>query len=333
MKKLKRLVSVAVALAMLLLSCMGVFAASITTEAPVAAETAITEGVIDFLRDDGYERTLNRVKPLWNADRSVAAYYITLNPEGYAIVDTLGGIVEYAAEGDLELPEEPVYYFGAGAYFIKSGASFRHVFTGYIQSVQEAAAATQKFVGRCAAVQAETEQLASTQSARVMVTQAFLPGNTRRYNNTDGTCGSTAAVILLMYYRDHIDSFMVPSWHDTADGQTLKILLYSEIENYNPGCSHDSLIDGLNYYYRWRGISDEYSAAPVSLTWVNLLHYIHTTQRPVLLGIASISHMTVGTGLKITDGVQYACVNQGWGRTTDACYRWSEFDWMAALNK
>lgn len=79
--------------------------------------------------------------------------------------------------------------------------------------------------------------------------------------NPDGRCGATAAAITLAYFADYIDSWVVPSWHMTSNGQSLTELLTPWIHDTpGEGAIAEEVVYGFNTYFRWRGISDEYTA-------------------------------------------------------------------------
>lgn len=323
------------ALAIVCTSSINVFAQSSLVKTNEMQANSVN-AVNVLMQETGRSNTADKAYPLYDANNEITAYYVTMQPTGYAIVDMSQRIVEYSPSGSIDFPEGIIYYFGAGQYFTKTNGVYSHIYTNYTQTQENARKLTSNFKQR--GIKDKLLEK-STNGVSVQSSSYYehysLPGNTRRYNNTTGICGTVAAVILLMYYRDHIDSFMVPSWHDTSTGQSLINLLYPQIEIYNPGSSHASLINGLNYYFRWRGISGQYSASAKTLSKTSYVDYIKVKKRPVLIGIGSISHMAVGTGYEYLhyNGTSYAIVNEGWGKANDGYYLWSELDFMAALNK
>ena len=162
---------------------------------------------------------------------------------------------------------------------------------------------------------------------RGSITTNKLPGTLRRYSyNTGVICGSTAAAIMLMYYRDYIDSWVVPSWHDTTTGESLIELIRPEINGDPPqGAFCSDVVRGLNFYFRWRGISDEYSATwssgGMNATTYNALKAQITSNNPVEILINS--HPTYGNHFVVAHGVEkelhggstyyYIYAGDGWG--------------------
>lgn len=122
-----------------------------------------------------------------------------------------------------------------------------------------------------------------------------------------------------MYYYDYVDSYMVPSWHVTDTGESLIKLIEPYLDGSEPGSNTADAVSGLNWYFRWRGISSKYTAVSQSPATFSKYGQIIRSNRPVLIDLDAHptynEHWVVGYGYIIRGSAYYADVNDGWGST------------------
>ena len=258
-----------------------------------------------------------------------------LKPAGYVIVRSDYVIAEAAfsdtrsAQMLREHVNKSIYYGGALTYFVQDTVTenYTELFSGVQVSGTDAMAQVQLSEERQRSV---VETTKNTSIRRVAPITTFLPGSPRRewHYNPDGRDAATATAITLAYFADYIDSWVVPSWHMTSNGQSLTELLtpwiyYTDDEGRPTGGGHVSdVLDGFSTYFRWRGISDRYTVSYRSEYVMNetLLEYILNKKIPVTLLIENhpnyYHHFVVCHGV-LTDvnkrAVYQVVVNDGQG--------------------
>lgn len=208
--------------------------------------------------------------PLMRDDESIISYCFFLEPIGYVIIDNNTEIVEAsfmntASYKALKSTNKNIYYAGPLNYYTKETSSYSDIVTKEKISIKDATNYIKDYADNVESAKQQVILENQTANAR-NITINMLSGTLRQYSyNTGNICGSTAAAIMLMYYRDYIDSYVVPSWHDTSTGESLIELIRPQINGDPPqGAFCSDVVRGLNYYFRWRGISNEYSS-----TWAN----------------------------------------------------------------
>lgn len=307
----------------LILSCLFVincFAFSINSDSYSFSELDNRVSSLTNLIDKD-TRISNRA-PLYDSNEKIIAWCYTLSPKGYVIINSENYIIEYSLYNNLNFGlNEKIYYTGPLQYFKKDGNSYTNLKS--LKKVEK-----KYFNDLSARFDKKKEQIKSTEQSisRNNITPNSLvttniPGTLRTYSyNPNGICGSTAAAILLMYYRDYIDSFVVPSWHATQDGKSLIQLLEPNIDGATPGSVTTDVVSGLNWYFRWRGISNSYNARSTVSTSFNAYRQRIDAKRPAIVGIHDhptySAHWTVGHGYRIEQHgstYYYAMVNDGWG--------------------
>lgn len=330
MKQTKRLLSLAVAIVLTLLPLCeaGAQAAAPSILRTTAAEQQAADTIDGFMERVGYRCTTGALIPLLGADGTVSAYYTAMRPNGYAVVDCLQGMVEFASEGSLELSgDEDIYYFGAGAFFRKEDDGFSHLFLDKFLTVEQAEEATLQFRQRCLSEQTARAAEMGADEPQAAVKSYNLPYATRRLSHSNPQySGTVAAAITLLYYGDHVDSWVIPSWHNTESGQSLMDLISPQIEGTTRATKED-VACGLNYYFRWRGISRSYEAVTATAYSPTFLRHLQIIERPIILCMPNIDRVVVSTGFKYDAGF-FACINEGLGKSYDVFYRFSECDGM-----
>lgn len=274
---------------------------------------------------------IERYKELVDEYGSVIAYCYFLEPAGYIIIDTNAEVTEAAFENTasyraLVSQNDEIYYGGPLNYFTKESQEYNDIVTN--EKMQKDAAV------ECIKNFDETVRLAKQEKAvsnfaaetRSTITTNKLPGKLRKYSyNTGVICGSTAAAIMLMYYRDNIDSWVVPSWHDTETGESLIELIRPQINGDPPhGAVCSDVVRGLNYYFRWRGISNKYSSkwtsGGVNETTYNAIKSLINSKRPAEILINQ--HPTYKNHFVVAHGVEkeihgstyyFVYAGDGWG--------------------
>lgn len=312
---MKRLVSFVLVIAFLVLTTATAYADN------GIVQDDLTKTVNELLSaNDLSKREIERCENLYGINDEVIACIYYLNPVGYVIVTSDNIISEYSMVNDFPYEEEKIYYCGPLEYYTKNEDAFVNVNSGEVINFKDMSEAMQSFKR----INSEEVQVYSQYDSSFSLFAAGgsdnIPGTTRLYDyNPTGICGSTAAAIFLMYYRDYVDSFMVPSWHATADGISLIKLLEPNIDGTVPGSTTQDLVYGLNWYFRWRGISNQYNAVSKYLTNFGDYTRIIHSDRPVIIDLNAHpkynEHWVVGHGYIIRGSDCYVDVNDGWGNS------------------
>ena len=290
----------------------------------------IVERVEDFVSlRQGDKYTIETYKALLDENENTISYCFFLDPAGYVIIDTNAEVVEAAFESTASYEalinqDENIYYAGPLSYYTKEAFKYNNVVTQEEVPTNIVNISISEFTDTV-----NTASQHATYDAVVTpnyITTNKLSGTLQTYSyNTGVICGSTAAAIMLMYYRDYRDSWVVPSWHDTPTGQSLIELIRPEINGDPPqGAFCSDVVRGLNFYFRWRGIADQYSStwttASNSSTTYNLIKSLITSNKPVELLIND--HPTYGNHFVVAHGVEkelhgstyyYIYAGDGWG--------------------
>lgn len=321
-----------------LLSLSAIAASPIEGRLETVTTQVARESAEDFLNSQideqaGYE--IVSQKALYGANDLVLAYCYFLRPEGYVIVDTNGMVTEAAFEATasyraLQAATEKIYYTGALSYYVKSNENYRDIVsqeTVSAEAVAFALATHRKMVQSNAVKATAILQERRNSVTRALAENTYINGSLRKYSyNPNGICASTATAILLMYYRDYKDSWMVPSWHVTDTGESLIKLLVPQINGDPPQAA--TIVDiklGLEWYFRWRGISDEYQAllrvndnSESNYSW---MHSMMLSSRPVIVAFREgpmEKHGVVAHGVQVRafgngSYSYHLFVGDGWG--------------------
>lgn len=272
---------------------------------------------------------------LLNDDNEYVAQCFFLKPAGYVIIRNDYVIAEAAfsdtksAQMLRKYANKSIYYGGALTYFTQSTeeGKFTEILSGEELNSFDAVATIQaaEDIARLS-----TQTMVRDQSVQAASSLSiYIRGSLRTgWNyNPDGRCGATAAAINLAYFADYIDSWVVPSWHMTSTGQSLTELLTPWIHptdssgNATGGAYAEDVVAGFNTYFRWRGISDRYTAFLGSMTLNNtLLNYVVDGGIPVVILISNhptyADHFVVSHGVVTNSNissVSQVIVNDGWG--------------------
>lgn len=225
--------------------------------------------------------------------------------------------------------ESKIYYVGPLNYFTKNNLNFKSIKNNKSYNESEIKVIERSFkdvsLKKNQTKSALKNSSVSLYSTPTTTSQKILTGTPRLYNyNPTGICGSVAASILLMYYRDYRYSWVVPSWHVSSDGVSLINLLVPQIEGADRNGSITSdVVYGLNWYFRWRGISKNYTAYSKMNVSFSEYKNIINSNRPAVVGITGHpeykEHWVFGYGYKTIQydynySVDYYIVNDGWGR-------------------
>lgn len=321
-----------------LLSLSAIAASPIEGRLETVTTQIVRESAEDFLNSQideqaGYE--IVSQKALYGANDLVLAHCYFLRPEGYVIVDTNGMVTEAAFEATasyraLQAGTEKIYYTGALSYYVKGNENYRDIVSQETVSAEAVASAlvTHREMVQSNAVKTSLLQRNQSIQPQSSVVNQFATGSLRKYSyNPNVICGSTAAAILLMYYRDYKDSWIVPSWHVTDTGESLINLLVPQINGDPPQVAYSSDVAlGLNWYFRWRGISDQYYS-----NWNQFVSQADTYEKFLSYMLASTpvevlinNHGVYGNHFVVAHGVQlkwfggdvysyYMFVGDGWG--------------------
>lgn len=259
--------------------------------------------------------------PLYDNQDDIVAWGIHLNPTGYIIIDANNSfIIEYSLQNTAPFSGlDKIYYAGPLQYYKKKQSEFVSVRSNESYNYEELSDDFDKF--RSTLCSDFHQEFSQNRQARILTTHT-IPGELRKYSyNPNGICGSTAAAIFLMYYRDYPDSWMVPSWHDTEDGISLIKLLEPNIDGSVPGSTTEDMVYGLNWYFRWRGISSSYQALVTHSAPFSSYRPIIDSDRPVIVDLNAHptygEHWVVGYGYTIEPHLgntyYYIVANDGWG--------------------
>lgn len=266
--------------------------------------------------------------PLYDLDDNVTAYMITLSPVGYIIYNH-DEIIESSHTLDYQITKQKIYYCGPLSMFeLQGDCAYRNLISSEVSNFSELQLLEQSF--KSLSLKEDTD-LKSTFFAEdsivpCTVSNYKLPYLPRTYSyNPDGRCGSVALAITLMYYDDHIDSNVVPSWISSADntGEYFSTLLKPHVEDIDSsyGSTTSELQRGANWYFSYRGINSQYSATALYNTTFSRYRAIIDTNRPVIVDLNAHptykEHWVVGYGYYYqSSGSAERCLiiaNDGWG--------------------
>ena len=271
------------------------------------------------------DRTLSDVSiSLYNHDDEVIAYYYSLIPKGYVICNTSGDIIECSIDNAKTITNKKTYYVEPTVLCNKSGDKFINLSNGNVYNESVIVTKSTSFTKKINDI--DMLDIGSSQQTEMVQPRAraynTLSGTCRTYSfNPTGICGSTAAAIFFMYYNDHIDDYMVLSSYETSDGVSLITLLEPHIDGEEPGSNTTDLVSGMNWYLRWKGQANSYTA--ISTTNISYSSYrsIIDSGRPVIIDLNSAptygEHWVVGYGYELyvraNASYEYYIVNDGWG--------------------
>lgn len=278
----------------------------------------------DFFTSTFSDYTIIDKKPLYDVNDNVCAYIVSLDPVGYIIFNETD-VIECSHTVDYPIDGNYNYYFGPLQIYKKTDNNYQHLVSKEIVSKDCIESLDNSFkVKQQTALSNEAESKSSITPR--YVSEKTLPYRPRTYSyNPDNRCGSTALAITLMYYDDHIDSYMVPDWIANADstGQYFSTLLKPHVEdiNSNYGSSAADLSSGADWYFAYRGVSNQYHSIRMINPTFDAYRTIIDGNKPVIVLINS--HPTYGNHWVVGYGYYYQSygtsvrrilwVNDGWG--------------------
>lgn len=263
-------------------------------------------------------------KPLYDANDNVCAYIVSLKPVGYIIFNETG-VIECSHTVDYPIDSEINYYFGPLQLYKKTNSGYQHLVSKEIVSKDCIQSLDSSFKVKQKVVLSKSAESSNLITPRY-VAEKSLPYRPRTYSyNPDYRCGSLALAITLMYYDDHIDSYMVPNWIANADntGQYFSSLLKPHVEdiNSNHGSSAADLSSGADWYFAYRGINNQYHSIRMINPTYDGYRAIIDTNKPVMVLINS--HPSYGDHWIVGYGYYYQTygdaarrmllINDGWG--------------------
>lgn len=307
-----------------------VFVCSVNTSFANNTNDFAPDFVVDIVetRFDGKE--LCCTKELYDLNNNNVGQIMIFSPVGYIAFNN-NDIYEMSTEATYNIDlNKKIYYFGPLQIYQKSGDVYIDLLSNTSCSYNDLEEANRTFNE---ILSSEASSASVANSGGGISTYAYvedrIPYDTRAaydYNPND-KCGSLALAITLMYYDDHINSYMVPDWIANADtdGEYFVNLLTPHIEGLDSsykGSTCEDIASGANWYFRYRGVNSQYSSTYVNYpTYSSYKELIHA-DKPVIVLIRShptyIHHWVVGYGYyHQTTGSssrELMIVNDGWGQ-------------------
>lgn len=266
--------------------------------------------------------------PLYDLDDNVTAYMLTLSPVGYIIYNQ-DEVIESSHTLDYQITNQKKYYCGPLSLFEQQDDFiYRNLISSEVVSLSEIRLLEYSFksLKQKTEIALKSSLFAENSITPYTVRDIRLPYLPRTYSyNPDGRCGSVALAITLMYYDDHIDSNVVPSWISSADntGEYFSTLLKPHVEDINSssGSSTSELQSGANWYFSYRGINSQYSATALYNSTFSSYRSRIDANRPVIVDLNAHptynEHWVVGYGYYYqSSGSAERCLiiaNDGWG--------------------
>lgn len=147
-------------------------------------------------------------------------------------------------------------------------------------------------------------------------------------NNVNGTCGSTAATIMFLYYYDHIKKYITEKERNSYNSLTKTLISY--IEPKGGGTGYSALKSGINRFLDARSksrIADYVTDSNIITSPFAKIKSCINNKKPCIVGLESSTpkygaHWVVGTGYTTykwskpdaTIIVQkFIQMNDGWG--------------------
>ena len=320
--------------------------------------------VESLITSQNVKRNIVNHIPLYDSDDKIVSWACKLSPSGYVILDNNFNVVEFSFTASLPFSENTkTYYVGPLNYFAKKNNTYvnekslekissdeiKNRSKIYFEKSNEILLTDNLRSNNINAYTVQGKSSSASYSPQLLSTsntRYIIPGKLRTYDNNkdslSGSCGSCAASIMLMYYHDYVNSFMVPSWYATADGKSFTKLLIPNIEGSDivNGSNTSEVAYGLNWYFRWRGISSQYNARITYSPSFSDYKSKILRNRPVEVMIVNHpgyrNHWVVGYGYTInTNGgtdPYYMIVNNGWG-DNDVSISFGYINSMVYLNQ
>ncbi len=322
MKIKKTFFSILLSISLLLVTTFSCFATTEQNNPSVFP----SDDALAFLEENGTTVSGDGM-PLYDIGDKVIAYYYETSPTGYCIVDSFGNIIECAFDKRKEITDEKIYYLSPTVLCSKENNNYINIENNNVEKVNEKSNFGDTINEIAQKYKPTSKDATSNNVIKPILTNANynkLEGTCRTYKyNPDGRCGSVASAILLMYYNDYIDDYMVLSSYETSDGVSLINLLVPHIEGNDPvnGSVTKEVVSGLNWYLRWKGRSEKYVAKSTTSISQSAYMSIINSGRPAIIDLNKAptygEHWVVGYGydryIRTDRTYFYYIVNDGWG--------------------
>lgn len=275
---------------------------------------------------------------LLNSENELVAYCLDFE-HGYVIYDEFDNIIEYSptAESPYKSLDDSTYYAGPLQYFEKEQEDFVD-----IRSNRKISDADFEIISQRFAEQSQQElQVTETNDVygiSLLATGTYydnvLSHAPRRLNyNTEGTCGSLAAAILLCYYHDYIDSKYLKQEYSNNPKELHQDLI-NHIEIHGEmgalkGSNMSSLRSGLHFaiplvsHFKTKEIDVLTDTSSYLSIWNHAYYLTNNVKIPYILSIQNHPqykyHWVVGYGTsQFRNGTsvlnRFYIVNDGWGK-------------------
>lgn len=250
----------------------------------------------------------------------------------YIIYDNNGAIVECSESSKSKYYNitEKTYYGGALNYYIKKDSNYYDLLKKTMIKPNEFACLVANFKNntnnRKSKVEKFSNEIYSLNGSQTPTVEIYSLRAPSTFNwNTDGTCASLAATIIL----DHINTsgqIKLPSNYANNPKtlyQKLKYYCETDYANLGGGSSHESLTSGFNKFSNDYNLNlysmDSFKAASgYSTRYIFYINRLKEYGRPSFIGIPG--HMTVGYGGREIiapsgETILTQCmINNGWGQ-------------------
>lgn len=272
---------------------------------------------------------------LYNSSDCYCASYFKLQNGGYVIFEPLTKtILEYSIESDptnYKINGKKQIYLGPTNYYEKNNDIFKDKNKIRNENLnKQSAQEIDIFKNSCSGTFVDGSSYSEVIGQVGIDSSGYLLHNTVLVNNnTNGTCGSTAATIVFLYYEDYIDTKYITSTERT-NYNSLTNTLISYIEPNYGGTTYSQLKSGINKFLSSRNLSSNCDYITKSNILTSPLSKITSyidKNKPCIIGLKSNTptygaHWAVATGYvtytwtqpqSTTPYAQFIQVNDGWG--------------------
>lgn len=270
---------------------------------------------------------------LMDSDNEVVAYCLDFE-NGYEIYDDYT-VIEFSTENESPYIESgDAYYGGPLSYYEKVGTEYVGIISNEELNQNDFSEMSDTFAEKSIQVEQnyDLEVTESDLMSRALVpdVNVKLPGRMRTYNwNTDDTCGSLAATIMMFYYYDYISTnylknIYVSNPYDLYE--FFKPKIEDEVNGVYVGSDKDDMLEGLNDAYPKIRASSTGVRKTVCLdvnpSWGFAYNLISNEKVPILLDLKNhptyYEHWVVVHGVYRINpengpSVNFHIVNDGWG--------------------
>lgn len=256
---------------------------------------------------------------LFDANHEIVGKCFFLEPKGYIVIGN-NSVVAEAAFTDTKSAQElkansgkKIYYADSLSYLTKSSTTITYtdILSEQQIGITDAAMMQATSITANSAVDVANATAFSFEPSALPVTY-YTDGTprARRDYNPAYHCGPLAAAIMLAYYTDYVNSSVVPSWYMTTNGRELTELLTPWIiAEGKEGSNAEEVTADLNTYFRWRGISDRYTAI---FGWGNdknstIVDHLINGRMPVIVSLNNApiygNHFVVAYGARLYNDI------------------------------